>query len=154
MTVLPFRARRSSRDDGGSAALGEQSVEGGAAVPVQGTFRSPIGGRGRFVGSFRLESCTGDGPTAAVGVFAGVLRDAEDALVGVAARRQSTPARASRERGAAVVVLHPVSVDLLGLQVRLDPVVVPLPAPGATPTAAQAQDHLPRQPRVRTRVRP
>lgn len=127
MTVLQFRARRPG--DGGRAAAepGVPSAdEVGVAVAVTGSFRSPIGGRGRFIGSFRLERYGDDARAVAVGVFAGVLRDAEDNVIGLAARRQSSPARLSREPGVPGVVLHPACVDLLGFQVRLDPVVVPL----------------------------
>lgn len=158
MTVLQFRARRPGSDGGGSARRGEPPVAPGVAVPVTGWFRSPIGGRGRFVGSFRLEDRPEGVPATAVGVFAGTLRDAEDKVIGIAARRQSTAATLSRDGGVPVMVLHPVSVDLLGFQVRLGPVVIVLSedAAGVGPGAERVdrRGRLPGPGLTRTRMHP
>jgi hypothetical protein len=97
------------------------------ATEVSGTFRSPTGRTGRFRGTYRLERLTA-GPLA-TGVVTGRLVDADGTWVGLAARRTRSPAEVEQDDGVVRLRLGLLAVDLLGLSVLLEPLVLELRGP-------------------------
>lgn len=121
MTVIPLPVRR----------VEPVAPTGGSPWPlttVRGRFRSPTGRTGHFDGSYRLEACTEvRGELHALGIFSGVLTDADGARVGVVARRQRTPADVSGPPAHERVELRTAEVDLGGFLVAIEHVVVEPP---------------------------
>jgi hypothetical protein len=91
-------------------------------TPVTGSFTSPSGRMGAFTGHYRLERyLLRSGQLTAVGVFCGVLVDADDHRIGLAARRQASPVLAvPTEDPCILLVMGPLDVDLLGFRVTVN----------------------------------
>lgn len=119
MTVSPLRAPR--RRTSTAPHVPELACE------VAGTFRSPTGRTGRFAGTYRLERLS-VGPLA-TGVVTGRLVDADGTWVGLGARRTRAPAQVDADGDLVLLRLGPLVVDLLGLAVLLEPLVVDLHGP-------------------------
>lgn len=118
MTVIPFPTRSSRTAPTGSTHP-RTSVRV-TALPVAGSFGSPSGSGGTFVGSYRLEHCTSQfGQLAAAGVFTGELVDSRGARLGVGARRTTVACQAHRTQDGLEVQVGPVDVNLLGLLVTI-----------------------------------
>ena len=112
MTVLPFTSRTKRLPTRASLA----------AVPAlaSGSFASPSGRSGSFLGTFRLERCTVRfGQLAAAGVFTGQLFDADGQPIGFSARRKTTAADVIMSRTALLVRVRPGTVNLLGFDVEV-----------------------------------
>jgi hypothetical protein len=122
VTVSPLRAPRRRT----SAA--PHALE--LACEAAGTFRSPTGRTGRFSGTYRLERLS-PGPLA-TGVVTGRLVDADGTWVGLAARRTRAPAQVDADGDVVLLRVGPFAVDLLGLAVQLEPLVVDLHRPVGT----------------------
>jgi hypothetical protein len=119
MTVLPFTNRPTDRED----AVGLT-----AAPSVTGRFTSPAGGRGEFVGTYRLERLVDQyGLTAAAGVFTGELVGTGEERLGLASRRQVSAVDVVDGPLGRYVCLGPVDVNLLGFLVTMDQFMVTLP---------------------------
>lgn len=91
-------------------------------TPVTGSFTSPGGRIGAFTGHYRHERCLlRFGQLTAVGVFSGVLIDADDHRIGLAARRQASPVLALPTADPRIVLLMgPLEVNLLGFRVTVN----------------------------------
>jgi hypothetical protein len=107
----------------------------GSAIPVTGTFTDATGGVGRFVGSMSLKRfAVQNNQIVAVGTLTGTLTDSLGAVVGTILRTITlvlTGFQASCE------ILHlelgPLDLNLLGLVVHLDRIVLDItaqPGPG------------------------
>lgn len=119
MTVIPIHGRSTRR--------GRRGANGTTASTVSGTFTDPNGCAGTFEGSYRLERLVSDhGQTAAAGVFAGDLLDADHRVIGTGSRRHT--AAVVIEPGAAghVASLGPVEVNLIGFPVLVHPFSIAL----------------------------
>ena len=116
MTVLPF----SRRAPGASRRTTAPPV-----AVVHGSFGSPSGGTGSFSGTYRLEHLVARaGRLAASGVYTGELSDERGRRVGVAARRRTVPVALTAVDGHLRVHLAARDVDLNGLIVAVDELVV------------------------------
>lgn len=94
---------------------------------VHGCFSSPTGGTGSFRGAYVLEHLLArSGRVAVRGVFTGELSGGDGERVGVAARRQTTPVQMSAVDGCLLARIDGLDVDLNGLVVAVDPLVVHL----------------------------
>jgi hypothetical protein len=122
MTVIPFPTTTSRTAPIGSVPGSTAPPATGRlpALPVAGTFGSPSGSGGTFVGHYRLERCTSQfGQLAVAGVFTGELVDSRGARLGVGARRTTVACHARRTHDGIEVQVGPVDVNLLGLLVTV-----------------------------------
>ena len=119
MTVTPLHGRTRRSPSKIATSTG--------AVAVAGTFPAPSGSVGTFRGSYRLERLVTDhGQTAAAGVFAGELLDADDTVVGTGSRRHTAATVVVASRRGAVAELGPLEVNVLGFPVLVRPFDVAL----------------------------
>ena len=101
-------------------------------VPITGTFTDSHGGTGHFVGTFNIQNFSVvSGKLKAVGTLVGTLTDSTNAVVGtVASGNVRMPL--SLASGATCQILHlvlgPLSLNLLGLQVNLNKVILDITA--------------------------
>jgi hypothetical protein len=112
-------------------ALGSVAATPAAAavsVPVVGS----VDGGGSFVGTFTLQKfAVKDGALVAVGTVTGTLTDAVGTATGIL-KTVSMPATASASCEILHLELGPIDLDLLGLKVHLDKVVLDISAePGS-----------------------
>jgi hypothetical protein len=118
-------------------AQAQQPSGGGLTIPITGTFTDALGGVGNFVGSFDLQRfAVQNGQIVAVGTLTGTLTDSAGTVLGSVVRTvrlilDSTATQASCD------ILHlelgPLDLDLLGLVVHLNQVVLDIeaqPGPG------------------------
>lgn len=92
---------------------------------ASGSFRSPGMRDGTFTGCYRLLSCRWvDGGLVTVGVVTGALSDADGSRIGIAARRVRIDAEPVDREGSGFVRIGPFSAELLGFEVRVDPLTV------------------------------
>ncbi|GLW27765.1 hypothetical protein [Actinoplanes regularis] len=119
-----------------------EAAEGTLTSSVQGTFTDADGGLGQATGTFTpTEFAVQDGRLVALGTLHAVLTDATGATVGTAEQAVTLPVQ-TPETGqvstlAACTILHlvlgPLDLNLLGLLVHLDRVVLDIsaqPGPG------------------------
>jgi hypothetical protein len=119
VTVTPLHGRTRRRTSEIATRTG--------AVAVAGTFPAPSGSIGTFRGSYRLERLVSDqGQTAAAGVFAGELLDADDTVVGTGSRRHTAATVVVESRTGPVAELGPLEVNVLGFPVLVRPFDVAL----------------------------
>ena len=122
MSVIPLTAARPLRRAGGAARPA-------SPARLTGSFRSPSGRTGCFLGAFRVEHCgSGAGPPAVAGVVTGELTDADGSRIGVGARRLTASSTPVSGTGAHRVRIGPLDVDLLGLLVRVEAFALDLPS--------------------------
>lgn len=120
MTLLPFIARRNTS--------AEAFVRTPRTAVVRGTFSSPSGAAGIFVGCYRLERIVDQyGQPSAAGVFTGELVDAAGQRVGMGSRRHTAAVELVGEPDACVARLGPVDVNVLGFVVAMEEVTVAVP---------------------------
>ena len=102
---------------------------------VTGSFPSPNGRIGAFTGHYRLERCLlRSGQLTAVGVFSGVLTDADGHRIGLAARRQASPVLALLTADPRILlVVGPLDVNLFGFAVTVNQARILHPCKGAGP---------------------
>jgi hypothetical protein len=119
MTVTPLHAQPPRRTR--QAAMPR-------SVAVAGTFQAPSGAPGIFRGSYRLERLVSEhGQTAAAGVFAGELVEADGTVVGTGSRRHTAAVLVAAARSTFVAQLGPVEVNVIGFPVLMGPFEVTLP---------------------------
>ena len=113
MTVIPFTGR--------TQRSGTAAPPPAAPAVVTGSFGSPSGRAGTFVGSYRLERCLSRfGQLAAAGVFTGQLTDADGRSIGLGARRTTVAVQVVSTATALLVQIGPLDVNLLGFLVGVD----------------------------------
>ncbi len=118
MTILPFSTRRAARDPSTPART----------ATVTGSFWSPGGPTGTFVGRYRLERFLDQyGLSAAAGVFTGELVGADGVHLGIASRRHTAAAELVATPNAFIARVGPVDVNLLGFLVTVDEFTVNVP---------------------------
>jgi hypothetical protein len=107
-----------------------QSATAAVSVPVTGTFTDANGGTGTFAGQFTpTRFIEQNGALAAVGTLTGTLTDSTGTTVGTANQEVTAPAAITQ---ATCQILHlelgPLDLDLLGLLVHLDKIVLDISA--------------------------
>jgi hypothetical protein len=120
-----------------TAGMAQAQSSGGLTIPITGTFTDALGGVGNFVGTFDLQRfAVQNGQIVAVGTLTGTLTDSAGTVLGSVVRTvrialDSTATQASCD------ILHlelgPLDLDLLGLVVHLNRVVLDIeaqPGPG------------------------
>jgi hypothetical protein len=116
----------------GTATAAKSGGGGGGASltqPVSGTFTDATGGLGTFTGSYTLKSFTTQGgQLAAVGTLTGTLTDSLGTVIGTVTQTVTMPATASGSCQILHLDLGPLDLNLLGLQVHLNEVVLDITA--------------------------
>jgi hypothetical protein len=115
-----------------STSEAQAKKAGSVSVPVTGT---PVGG-GSFVGALDIQHFAVQGSQiVAVGTLTGTLRNAAGVVVGSVVRTVALPVNSAVTQAACEILhleLGPLDLDLLGLVVHLDRVVLDITAqPGA-----------------------
>lgn len=101
------------------------------SVPVAGTFTDSLGGRGTFSGVFQISQfVVTNGQAAASGVMSGTLTNSAGAVVGTTLKTVTIPVAVDPTSTCEILHLDlgPISLDLLGLQVNLNEVVLDISA--------------------------
>jgi len=101
------------------------------SVPVAGTFTDSIGGTGTFSGVFQITQFVNDGGQAAAkGLMSGTLTDSAGTVVGTTLKSVTIPVVVDPTSTCEILHLDlgPLSLDLLGLQVNLNEVVLDISA--------------------------
>ena len=103
---------------------------GGVTVPVVGTFTDALGGTGTFTGTFDIKQFKAvDGQIAAVGTLTGTLTNSLGQIVGTVLKTITAAVTVTQATCDILsLVLGPLDLDLLGLQVHLDKVVLTVTA--------------------------
>jgi len=109
---------------------------GGITVPLTGTFTDALGGTGRFVGSFNVQRFAADnGQIVATGTLTGTLTNSVGTVLGSIVRTVSLILNSAATQASCEILhleLGPLDLNLLGLVVHLDRVVLDITAvPGA-----------------------
>jgi hypothetical protein len=117
---------------GGTAASTAQAAppqSTGLTVPLTGTFTDALGGTGTFTGMYEIERfTTQNGALAAVTTLTGTLVDSLGNVVGTVDQTTTVPLQASGTCQILHLELGPLELDLLGLVVELDRVVLDITA--------------------------
>ena len=120
--ALPAMAAAARKGGGGGGAPLTQ--------PVTGAFPDALGGTGDVTGSFTLQRfTTQDGELAAVGSLTATLTDSLGQVVGTVTQQVTLPV--TQANGTCQILhleLGPLDLDLLGLIVHLDQVVLDITA--------------------------
>lgn len=100
------------------------------SVPVTGTFTDALGGTGRFVGSFDIQRfAVRSGSLVAIGTLTGTLTDSLGTIVGTVTQQITLPVTSI---SGTCEILHlklgPLDLNLLGLMVHLDKIVLDITA--------------------------
>jgi opacity protein-like surface antigen len=114
-----------------STAAAAPPASTAVAVPVTGTFTDALGGTGTFTGTYiinRAAKAGGSGLTA-VGTLSGTLTDSAGAAVGTVTNQSVTsPLQATGTCEILTLTLGPLDLNLLGLRVQLNQVVLNITA--------------------------
>lgn len=98
-------------------------------VPVTGTFTDALGGTGTFAGTFTPTRVLNQGgQLAAVGTLTGTLTNSAGTSLGAVTQQVTTPLQAAATCDILNLNLGPLDLNLLGLQVHLDEVVLDITA--------------------------
>jgi len=101
----------------------------GVTAPVTGTFTDALGGTGTFAGQFTLTRFTSqNGSLAAVGTLTGTLTDSLGTVLGSVTQTLTIPVTASGSCQVLHLELGPLNLNLLGLMVHLDKIVLDITA--------------------------
>jgi hypothetical protein len=101
----------------------------GLAVPVTGTFTDALGGVGTFTGTYEIERfTTQNGALAAVTTLTGTAVNSLGVVVGTVDQTVTVPLQATGSCQILHLELGPLDLDLLGLVVHLDRVVLDITA--------------------------
>jgi hypothetical protein len=113
-----------------STATGAPPAPTAVAVPVTGTFTDALGGTGTFVGTYTVNRVATDGGgLAAVGTITGTATDSTGTVVGTVTNQAvRTPLQAAGTCDILRLTLGPLDLNLLGLVVHLDRVVLDITA--------------------------
>lgn len=99
------------------------------AVPMTGTFTDALGGTGTFTGTYTIERVTKAGSgLAAVGTLTGTLTDSAGTVLGTVTQSVTTPLQATGTCDVLNLTLGPLDLNLLGLRVQLNQVVLNITA--------------------------
>jgi hypothetical protein len=117
-------------------ALAQQGGGSGLTIPITGTFTDALGGVGQFTGTFNLQRfAVVDGQIAAVGTLTGTLTDSAGTVLGSIVRTISVLLDSAATQASCEILhleLGPLDLNLLGLQVQLNRIVLDISAvPGA-----------------------
>jgi hypothetical protein len=112
------------------SAKAQQPTAQAVTAPVTGTFTDALGGTGTFAGTFTLQRFTSQGGVlSAVGTLTGTLTDSAGTVLGTVTRSLTVPLAVIT---ATCEILHlelgPLDLNLLGLMVHLDKVVLDITA--------------------------
>ena len=106
------------------------------STPITGSFTDALGGTGTFTGAFTpTKFVSQNGQLAAVGTVTGTLTNSAGSLVGTVTQQATVPVQASGTCQILHLDLGPLDLNLLGLQVHLNEVVLDI-------TAQQAPGNL------------
>ncbi|MBA2558507.1 MAG: hypothetical protein H0V07_01225 [Propionibacteriales bacterium] len=98
---------------------------------VTGSFWSPSGRHGKFVGEYRLERLMSQsGQLAAAGVFTGTLTDGDGSHVGTGSCRHTAPVTINADETTSEIRIGPVDMNLVGFLVNVDAMRIELPKGG------------------------
>jgi hypothetical protein len=101
----------------------------GLTVPVTGTFTDALGGTGTFSGTYEIvRFTTQSGSLAAVTQLTGTAVDSVGTTVGTVDQQVTVPLQATGTCDILHLELGPLDLDLLGLVVHLDQVVLDIDA--------------------------
>lgn len=101
----------------------------GLSVPVTGTFTDALGGTGTFTGTYEIERfTTQNGALAAVTTLTGTAVNSLGVVVGTVDQTVTVPLQANGSCQILHLELGPLDLDLLGLVVHLDRVVLDITA--------------------------
>ena len=99
------------------------------SVPVTGTFTDALGGTGTFVGSLNIQRFTvQNGALTAIGSLTGTLTDSLGNVLGTVTQSLALPVNISATCDILHLELGPLDLNLLGLVVHLDQVVLDITA--------------------------
>jgi len=99
------------------------------SVPITGTFTDALGGTGTFVGNLALNRFTvQNGALAVVGTLTGTLTNSLGQVIGTVTQQVTFPVTASATCEILHLELGPLDLNLLGLMVHLDRVVLDITA--------------------------
>ena len=118
------------------AALAQGPSNRTITIPVTGTFTDALGGTGRFVGTVNVQRFARDnGQIVAVGTLTGTLTNSLGTVIGSIVRTISLIVNAAATQASCEILhleLGPLDLNLLGLVVHLDRIVLDITAvPGA-----------------------
>src|SRR4030095_1613752 len=118
------------------SALAQGPADRAITIPVTGTFTDALGGIGHFVGTVNVQRFAQDnGQIVAVGTLTGTLTNSVGTVVGSIVRTISLILNAAATHASCEILhleLGPLDLNLLGLVVHLDKVVLDITAaPGA-----------------------
>jgi hypothetical protein len=111
-------------------------AQSGLAVPITGTFTDALGGTGTFTGTLDIQRfATQGGQLVAVGTLTGTLTDSVGTVLGTVVRTVTMLIDSAATKASCQILhleLGPLDLDLLGLTVHLNKVVLDISAqPGA-----------------------
>jgi hypothetical protein len=99
------------------------------SVPVTGTFTDALGGTGTFVGNLALHRFTvQNGALVAIGTLTGTLTDSLGNVLGTVTQSVTLPVTAAATCEILHLELGPLDLNLLGLMVHLDQIVLDITA--------------------------
>ena len=99
------------------------------AVPVTGTFTDALGGTGSFTGQYTINRVArAGGGLTAVGTLTGTLTDSAGTVLGTVNQSITTPLQATGTCQVLNLTLGPLDLNLLGLRVQLNQVVLNITA--------------------------
>ena len=114
------------------AALAQPAPPAGLAVPITGTFTDALGGAGKFVGTFNIQRfAVQDNQLAAVGTLTGTLTDSLGTVLGSIVNTITMLINSASTQATCQIlhlVLGPLDLNLLGLMVHLNQVVLDITA--------------------------
>ena len=98
-------------------------------APVTGTFTDALGGTGTFTGTYTINRAAKAGSgLAAVGTLTGTLTDSAGTVLGTVTQSVTTPLQATGTCDILSLTLGPLDLNLLGLRVQLNQVVLNITA--------------------------
>ena len=99
------------------------------STPITGSFTDALGGTGTFTGTFTpTRFVTQNGQLAAVGTLTGTLTDSTGTVLGTVTQQATVPVQVSGTCQVLHLDLGPLDLNLLGLQVHLNEVVLDITA--------------------------
>jgi hypothetical protein len=99
------------------------------SVPVTGTFTDALGGTGTFIGNLAINRFTvQNGDLVAIGTLTGTLTDSLGAVIGTVTQSVTFPVTAQATCEILHLELGPLDLNLLGLMVHLDQIVLDITA--------------------------
>ena len=101
----------------------------GLSTPITGTFTDATGGTGTFSGTYTITKfTTQNGALAATGALTGTLTDSRGNVIGTVTQTVTMPVQASGTCQILHLTLGPIDLNLLGLRVHLNQVVLDITA--------------------------